>query len=638
VIYTDDAEINSIFITYWLLNSLLLILLLLIFFILTKDYKYKMLSLETNKNLELRVSQEIQKNKEQLLHNYTTLFNTIPQVAVVINPRTAKFIDVNHATLEKYGFSENEILQMSIYDIDIGGKDNINNFFENFKKKKTHNFETIHMKKDKTELNVIINMSHILIKKKIHYLIVVTNITEIRRVQKEIQFHRDTLQTIVYVLNELITNSDFNLAVENSLKTILHTLNVDRVYIFQNSIKNGEIFCSQKFEYVEENITQEINNSELQNIPYNESGLERWKELFSSHKYVEGLVKNFPNYEKALLESQDIKSILVMPIWDNGTFWGFIGFDDCTTERVWHTLEKDVLKSLCHSFIAAYKKEEFSEELQKQVLTQVEYLREKDEQILQQSKLAQMGDMVSMIAHQWRQPLNTISATGINLSLLSSMNLLTDEKMQVDALFLQDQCQKMSNTIDTFINFVKPTKMSEPFKLIHAVESVLDIMGSQLEHHSIKVTVKILNAKSVVVGHKDLLEQVIINLFSNARDAFDEKNIAHKFILITIDVINNSPTIYVEDNAGGIDKEIAKKIFNPYFTTKEQGKGTGIGLYMSMDIMKKKFNGILQYNATKDGSVFAVICGGGGWRKRINTFSSFSSTSQRGRWEQGSSP
>jgi C4-dicarboxylate-specific signal transduction histidine kinase len=196
------------------------------------------------------------------------------------------------------------------------------------------------------------------------------------------------------------------------------------------------------------------------------------------------------------------------------------------------------------------------------------------------------------------------------------MDMLTDNKVQEDALFLQDQCQKMSNTIDTFMNFVKPTKMSQPFQLIHTVESVLAIMGSQLEHHSIKVTLNLLDKQSVVVGHEDLLEQVIINILSNARDAFSENDSHNKTIIINVDVTNGLPFISIEDNAGGVPVEIRKKIFNPYFTTKEQGKGTGIGLYMSMDIMKKKFDGTLQYTATENGSIFAAICGGG----RVSTF------------------
>jgi len=236
-------------------------------------------------------------------------------------------------------------------------------------------------------------------------------------------------------------------------------------------------------------------------------------------------------------------------------------------------------------------------------------IKEKEQQLLQQSKLAQMGDMMSMIAHQWRQPLNAISASSINLSLMSSMGMLEDEKLQESSKFIQDQTQKMSQTIDTFMNFVKPAKESKEFTLSHTVEAIIHIMGIQLANHNIKVNIVSKDDDISLIGFEDLLEQVIINLLSNARDAFEELDIENKKIDITIDTKNSIPIIIIEDNAGGIPKEIQNKIFNPYFTTKEQGKGTGIGLYMSMDIMKKSFGGDLVYSAVEGGSRFELVCG-----------------------------
>jgi len=234
-------------------------------------------------------------------------------------------------------------------------------------------------------------------------------------------------------------------------------------------------------------------------------------------------------------------------------------------------------------------------------------VKEKDKAILQQSKQAQMGEMIGMIAHQWRQPLNAISATSINLSLLAGMGMLEDEKLQEDSGFIQDQCQKMSETIDTFMNFVKPTRESQKFKLSHSVDAIKQIIGTQLRNHNIEINT-VVSEDIEVEGHEDLLEQVIINILSNARDAFlEQEDNNNKFINIEIYREENIPIIAIEDNAGGIPEEIQNKIFNPYFTTKEQGKGTGIGLYMSLDIMKKSFSGDLKYSLTKNGSKFKII-------------------------------
>jgi signal transduction histidine kinase len=260
-----------------------------------------------------------------------------------------------------------------------------------------------------------------------------------------------------------------------------------------------------------------------------------------------------------------------------------------------------ILNALTHmtNVIAVEWNEKLNKEIHKN--------KERERASFQKNKLAQMGEMIGMIAHQWRQPLNAISATGINISLLSSMEMLEDKKLQESSEFIQEQCQNMSATIDTFMNFVKPAKESKSFHLTHSVEAIMQIMGTQLNNHNISVTVEANNENAVIIGYEDLLEQVIINILSNARDAFEDLTITDKFIKIKICTGKNPLCISIEDNAGGIPKEIREKIFNPYFTTKEQGKGTGIGLFMSMDIMKKSFHGDLEYEATEKGSKFKII-------------------------------
>jgi len=250
-----------------------------------------------------------------------------------------------------------------------------------------------------------------------------------------------------------------------------------------------------------------------------------------------------------------------------------------------------------------------AKEWQEKVDTEIRKNKEQERRSFQKNKLSQMGEMIGMIAHQWRQPLNAISATSIKLSLLSSMEKLEDVKVQESSLFMQEQCQKMSSTIDTFMNFVRPSKESKLFKFTHTLDVIMHIMGTQLSNHNIKVTIDIANKEMSIVGYEDLLEQVIINILSNSRDAFADLTIANKFINLSIYSKNDIPIVAIEDNAGGIATEIRDKIFNPYFTTKEQGKGTGVGLYMSMDIMKKSFNGNIVYESTNEGSCFKLICG-----------------------------
>ena len=246
--------------------------------------------------------------------------------------------------------------------------------------------------------------------------------------------------------------------------------------------------------------------------------------------------------------------------------------------------------------------------LELKIQDEIEKNYKKDQTMIQYSKQAQMGEMISMIAHQWRQPLNTISASAINLSLLDSMNILPEGKIQTDSKFIQNQCQKMSETINTFMNFAKPTTEMKEFKIVDSLDSIMLILQSQFKNHNITIKIDMQEDISIT-AYKDLLEQVIINILSNARDAFDEHTTDEKIIKIVVTKQNSIPIITIEDNAGGIPSKIQEKIFNPYFTTKEQGKGTGIGLYMSINIMKKSLQGDLQYIPIKNGSIFKLILG-----------------------------
>jgi len=272
-------------------------------------------------------------------------------------------------------------------------------------------------------------------------------------------------------------------------------------------------------------------------------------------------------------------------------------------ENIQENLNDDMMYALTHmtNVIASEWQSRLEEEKRKN--------EEKSRAEFQNSKLMQMGEMIAMIAHQWRQPLNSISATSINLSLLSSMEKLEPEKVQESSAFIQKQCQKMSTTIDTFMNFVKPSHVAKAFNLLHTLEVIIEMVGSQLLNHNIDININIRDKNIELVGYEDQLEQVLLNIISNSRDAFEMIEKADKHIDITVLMTKKVPVVILEDNAGGIPVEVQEKIFNPYFTTKEQGKGTGIGLYMSLDIMRQSFNGDIIYKDIENGSRFEIICG-----------------------------
>ena len=243
-------------------------------------------------------------------------------------------------------------------------------------------------------------------------------------------------------------------------------------------------------------------------------------------------------------------------------------------------------------------------------LTEIKILekesKKKDLILLQQSKMAQMGEMINMIAHQWRQPLNAINAASTKIVLTKELEILSDEELIESNYFIQKQCQKMSDVIDTFLNYSKTTKNRKNFILINIINNLLELLSIQFNNHNIKIIVKDENKKPLtILGHSDMLEQVIINLLMNARDAYDniDVNIPKKIII----TIRKDKSISITDFAGGISDKNQEKLFTPYFTTKEQGKGIGLSLYMSKRIITEQFNANLTYTAIENGSSFNII-------------------------------
>lgn len=248
----------------------------------------------------------------------------------------------------------------------------------------------------------------------------------------------------------------------------------------------------------------------------------------------------------------------------------------------------------------------YEDELRKDVDKRVEQLRQKDEMLLTQSKSAAMGDMISAIAHQWRQPLNTLSL--YNIALESNQNIdkevMKEFREKSNKVILQ-----MSQTIDDFRNFFKPNKNTERFHVQKSISKVLDLLDAQLKAHNITINNTVCE-KTTLVNFKSEFEQVIINLINNAKDAINKKQNNNKCTgIIGINCKEDKTSIIIEisDNGGGIEKEIIDKIFQPYFTTKFESQGTGLGLYMSKMIVEKNMGGYINVSNTKYGARFQLV-------------------------------
>lgn len=226
--------------------------------------------------------------------------------------------------------------------------------------------------------------------------------------------------------------------------------------------------------------------------------------------------------------------------------------------------------------------------------------------LIQQSRLAAMGEMIGAIAHQWRQPLNALGLVMQNIRMQHSAGQLTDESMARMTDKGERLMARMSSTIDEFRNFFKPSKVQKFFNLQKTMLSAADIMEGTFNNANIELTV-VCDESIELFGIAGELAQVLLNLLSNARDALKASGQGAPRILMWATVVPNGVRIDVEDNGGGIAPDIMGKIFEPYFTTKDEGQGTGIGLYMSKMIVESYLRGHMEASNTTDGARFTVV-------------------------------
>ncbi|MEN8146652.1 MAG: ABC transporter substrate-binding protein [Campylobacterota bacterium] len=235
-----------------------------------------------------------------------------------------------------------------------------------------------------------------------------------------------------------------------------------------------------------------------------------------------------------------------------------------------------------------------------------EKLRHKDEILFKQSRLALMGEMLSMIAHQWRQPLAAISATSATIELKANGNRLDNETAKQKARDISKFSQHLSNTIEDFRSFFKPNREKDETTYDALVASALSIIEVSIANRNIQLLQE-LNCHETFSSYPNELKQVILNLIKNAEDALLEKAVEEPFVKITTYKQEEQYILEVSDNAGGIPEEIIESIFDPYFSTKKAKDGTGLGLYMSKTIIEEHCGGELHALNSSEGAVFRVI-------------------------------
>ncbi|NTV50735.1 MAG: DUF3365 domain-containing protein [Geobacteraceae bacterium] len=254
---------------------------------------------------------------------------------------------------------------------------------------------------------------------------------------------------------------------------------------------------------------------------------------------------------------------------------------------------------------AQAKLEELNRSLEDRIDQAVADLRHKDLALIQQGRLASMGEMVNNIAHQWRQPLNNIGLIIQNLQFSFDAGNISHDELKKEINTAMDVILHMSRTIDDFRNFFREDKRKCEFNVSKTIHRAIEFVSAILSSNKVQIDFE--DDESVIAdGYQNEYAQVILNILSNAREACIERSIGAPCIQIRITRENGHSAVYIRDNCGGIAENIMPKIFDPYFTTHSPDKGTGIGLYMSKMIIEQNMGGHLTASNTEDGVEFRI--------------------------------
>ncbi len=245
----------------------------------------------------------------------------------------------------------------------------------------------------------------------------------------------------------------------------------------------------------------------------------------------------------------------------------------------------------------------------KQEITKEIYLKEelknKEELMIAQSRHAAMGEMISMIAHQWRQPISVIAMAANNILADIQLDMVDNDELRENTESMLQQTTYLSQTIEDFRDFFRPNKSKEVTTIRNVLDESLKIMNKALENNEIQIKINEKDSSEIEIYSRELL-QVFLNILKNAKEALQNNRKKDRLIIVEISKEKDSAKAIVKDNAGGVKEEIIDKIFDPYFSTKDEKSGTGLGLYMCKTIIEKHFNGEIGIYNDKGGACFYV--------------------------------
>ncbi len=396
---------------------------------------------------------------------------------------------------------------------------------------------------------------------------ILTDITELKKKEEEIVKREKYLDVLVEIQKTLIFLEDLKEFYNLMLPKLGQLTNASRCYVFENSFdENGRILMSQVAEWCNEGITPQINNPQLQNLPYDELGLDLIGEMLGKG-YWSKIVNTLPEPTKTILESQEIISILLIPIMIHDEFFGFIGFDDCQSEREWSLMEIEILQSAAASIALAIESKRKKDEI----------IRARDEAI-EANRLR--SAFISLLSHEIRTPLNSIM--GYN-TVLKDLFFNPDNK-ELTFYFeaIQRNSERLLNTINHLVEIsrLEAGMLKTNIEILDLNEFIIDTyqrLKIRAEEKNLNLTYSIPDKKLNIIGDKYCVSGILENLVTNAIKYSDKGTIE-----ISANELEEHVELIVKDQGIGISEEYMKHLFQPFsqedLSFKRKFEGTGLGL------------------------------------------------------------
>ena len=471
--------------------------------------------------------------------------------AIYLITQQGKVLFANSKACSHLGYTRKEIRNLNVWDIDavVTTQEEFTETFKKFDSDEPTIFESKHRKKDGTIIPVEISSSIIEINGRDHLISYVSDISHKVNQKEQLDLYFEFIKES----NEIIFLVDFEtkfieFANEKACKALGYS--VDEFKELKISDIRKSLIDNKEIPQIFNEIKTEKNMTTV--------GQYLCKDGESVYVETSLSLKNYKGKDYILAMSRDISERLEL-------------------ERK----KEEVNKKL----------ENYNKTLKKEVSKIKQELLEYETIMHRQSKMAAMGEMLENIAHQWRQPLSVISVLSTGMKIQNDAGVLDKKTLTNGLNDINTSSQYLSKTIDDFRDFFKPNYNKSSFEISEVVEYTVSLAKTKFASHKNNISI-IENVMDLeVYTFKNELIQVLINLLNNAGDELEKSDKKRKLIFLETYANDESIFIKVKDNAGGIPKNILNRIFEPYFTTKHKSQGTGVGLYMSDEIVKKHMQG-----------------------------------------------